>query len=214
MSDPTTPRQYLAYLKARFSGGLTNAQALAVLTAFGWFTGTVDAAVRAGMPVQLASAYLLPLGILARLRLTACGWRLPGNRLAAPTDAAHWARPFERRMWEALETYIDLNPLEQGTRFNERLAAGDPAELRTALSAVQTELDIIAAEKADHCEPYFVPRRVGVVPGFDPICVASVEARRRGEQLQDNLRRRPAWPLLLGLLLIAAYAKGRRDERR
>jgi hypothetical protein len=124
----------------------------------------------------------MPLGVLARMRLRACGWQKPGDQLAPP-DATWWTGIYGGPLWAPLATYA-VTASKAGHddwTYSETLAAADVASLDTELGNVRDDLAFIQSEKADICEAYFVPRVVGVQPVANLVCIAQIAAGKQGK---------------------------------
>lgn len=201
----TTAQQLLQELSTRYPRP-TNAQALAALRAFGHATSSAEAAERAGFPSSTARSFCLPLGILPRMRLRAAGWRKPGDAIRVSTSD-EWTAPYDGALWEPLGTFVDQaakTSIEQGAHLDEDLARADSPALAQAADDLAAELAIIREALADRCEPFFVPRRRGAMPVPNTVCMASIEARRRGKDIP--VPRRAAVPWWAWAVLIYALA--------
>lgn len=177
----------------------TNAQALAALRAFGWATGTADAAIAAGIRPTVARAFCLPLGVFPWLRLRTGGWRKRGGKLR-DAESPLWREPFDGAVWNVVGTFVDeVAKLEragalpggaQGAQWNDRLAAADPVAVAEALEELAGELAVLHEEKADVCQAYKVPRSRGVLPKADPVCLGTIAIARRAKDVEKIIPRR------------------------
>lgn len=138
-----------------------------------------DAAMRAGIGEQAAVRFCLPLGVLARLRLVACGWKNPGDKFKLATDAAWWKRPHDlpNTFWPTLGTWVDL--CEAGNvggnwAFNQAIADGDPTALSSELAGAEDDLRAIELAKADVCLPFLPANKRGVLPSGNTACLARI----------------------------------------
>lgn len=157
----------------------TNAQALAALNAA---FEPVDIDHADGYARDTAQRWVMPDGILPRMRLVACGWKNPGDRFRAAEDAAWWARPYELPMWVPLLTYAQTSEKagQVGWLWDDAMARGDSTALSHGIISAQSELDKIVAARSDKCLPYFVPKRAGVQPLPNKPCLVALAAARKG----------------------------------
>jgi hypothetical protein len=172
----------------------SNCQALATLAAV-FDAGDIPTAEAAGWEHFTAQGWFLPDGILATMRLRACGWQSAGDKLRASDDHAWWDAPYDGALYVPLTTYVKTHPTADAEfTFTEQLALGDPNALETELHNVQADLDIITEAFSDVCRPYLVPIRAGIQPQLDVPCAVAVSARRKADPnklfpLPDLIRR-------------------------
>lgn len=164
--------------------------ALAALGAV--FNGTSEQGTKAGLTSLVAERFMLPLGVIPRLRLLACGWRNPGDKFKRADDAAWWKTPHisGTNFWATFGTYVDK--LEQTNvggnwNFDQRIVDGDAAAISTEIAAAQDDLEHIQAAKADVCLPYFTVTKRGALPDPNLVCLAKIGAPKIIEPLKPAL---------------------------
>lgn len=164
-------------LSARFPKP-SNAQALAALAAL--FEVDVATAEAAGWDHFVAQAWFVPLGILPRMRLNACGWKGAGDRFHDATDSAWWDKEYDGPLWVPLATYVKTHPTAASQWFlDEQLVLGDSTSLSTELGNVTADLAAVVGAFADKCQPYLVPRVLGVQPIASIACLTLVAGRQK-----------------------------------
>lgn len=211
-----TPSEQFSSLSKRYPRP-SNAQALAVLDAVFEFVDA-DSGERAGLPTPVARAFLHPLGIIPRMRLLACGWTKPGDKFRKASDRAWWTKRYQHPLWEPLGTWIDsLAHSDVGQRamvFEEAIANAEPAALSRELATAVEDLRIIRAANADICAPFLIPRRRGVMPEANIVCITRIEAGDKLEKHKEPIEAifRPAlpWWVVVGLVFVASKVIDRR----
>lgn len=188
----------------------SNCQALATLAAV-FDAPDVPNAVQFGWDAGIAQGWFLPDGVLATMRLRACGWESKGDTLPAKHDHAWWNAPYSGALYVPLLTYVQTHPSADAEfTFNEQLALGDPESIQVEVANVAGDLTIITQAFSDVCRPFLVPIRPGVQPQLDIVCAATVAARRKVDPnkafpLPDAVRRaKQASADALKLVAIAA----------
>jgi hypothetical protein len=169
----------------------TNAVALAALGAV-WEANDAAAAITAGLPENVANAYMKPLGVLARLRLIACGWENPGDKFKNADDTSWWQRPYKmpKVMWGTLGTYVDIlakSNVGGNWTFDENVANGDGWAISREVSNANADLQVIQAAKADVCLPFLPREKRGVLPTPNPACIARINAGKQMEKIKPAL---------------------------
>lgn len=160
-------------MRSRFPNP-TNAQAVAALDAL-VPQSDAPAAIARGWNVDVASSWLLPDGILPRMRLLAWGWTKPGDRFKSPSDRAWWGKRYQYPLWNPIETYVDQAERQDGTDssgfvgWDDDLAAGDEAELSRSMPAVVH--DDLPAAMAKPCPEWLIPPGRGMAPIPNPSCL-------------------------------------------
>lgn len=170
-----SPIDIIASLRSRYPNP-TNAQALAALEMFG--DRTVEE-VRGALPgdsltsaatieyLDAVGRFLLPDGVLPRMRLLAWGWTQPGDKFKSPADGGWWKRIYDYPLWNVIDTYILY---QQGDLyFDHELAAGDQGELSRSLAAV-VQYDLPPVQEAP-CPRYLIPPGKRQLPIPNPACV-------------------------------------------
>lgn len=177
-----------------------------------------EAGEQAGLPTSTARAFLHPLGIIPRMRLLACGWTKPGDKFRKADDKAWWTKRYQHPLWEPLGTWIDsLAHSDVGQRemiFEEAIANADPAAISRELPTAVEDLAIIKRANADICAPFLIPRRRGVTPEANIVCITRIEAGDQLERNRDKIETifRPAlpWWVVVGLVFVASKVIDRR----
>lgn len=211
-SDPTSNIDSLSRSVPR----PTNAQALAALEAQ-WEATDKDAAVAGGFPEDVAEAYFMTLGILPRMRMLACGWTKPGDKMRLPTDAAWWAATYAHPLWAPLWTYANQVRASGATRpwsMDPQLASGEPGALSHSILGVASELAAITRLGHDVCAPYLIPRVRNVLPQPSAVCIARIGAKKKkddrdkdtGERKRDEKVRAATNTGVVLLVGFAVYA--------
>lgn len=182
-----------------------------MLNTFREWTNADDARA-GGIADVFASAYMMPLGILPRMRLLAFGWEKPGDTLRQPTDRAWWSKRYTsggfapRKLWEPLSTYVDKVVPNTTPHFPEDVAAMDATALARQRNATASELEDIQRVKADICAPFIIPARRGVVPTPETVCIARIEAARQGDKSKPLIPSRPGlpWWVIAGIAILVS----------
>jgi hypothetical protein len=215
-TDPLT----LINAASRAFPNATNAQALAACeTLMEW--DSADSGAKAGIPADAAQAFLMPDGILPRMRFLACGWVNPGDRFKSPTDSGWWGKAYGRPLWEPLRTYAKLlksaRAGQDTFRWNDKLSEGDAAELSQSMLAASSELVAITNMGHDVCAPFLIPRVDDVMPQPNAPCLVRLgiedkrkerdkERKERKEEKQSEQTKTKATVLLLlGVAYIVAF---------
>jgi hypothetical protein len=152
--------------------------------------------VKIGDPkTKWAEPWMLPFGVLPRMRLAACGWTKPGDAFKAFDDAAWWSAPFEMRapfslpavsVWTALATYaatVEVNAKDVTWILTQALFDGDSSSISTELANIADDLSAIsvkqkgAAASPAECAPYVAIARAGAQPIINPACITKVNDR-------------------------------------
>ncbi len=129
--------------------------------------------VRIGLRSDVAESFLLPDGVLPRMRLLAWGWTKKGDKFKSPSDTAWWKARYQFPLWAPLETYLD-----QATRsgneppavvWDDDLASGDAAELSRSLPQV-VQGDLPPVFEAP-CPKWLIPPARGMLPIPNPACI-------------------------------------------
>jgi len=151
---------------------------------------------------NFARGFLLPDGVLPRMRLLAWGWEKPGDKFKSPSDASWWKRRYQFPLWAPLETYLD-QVARQGheppvLQWDDDLAAGDPAELSRSLPSV-VQYDLTAVSEAP-CPKWIIPPSRGMLPIPNPKCFEK-PVREVIDKLRPQSGGFPWWIIVVGLLL-------------
>lgn len=197
----------------------TNAQVMAVLDGALWEASDSAGAVKSGLPSDLAEMYFVPYGILPRMRLLACGWTNPGDKLREPTDV-WWTQPYKggvhARVWEPLAAYAAKMAAAGRTKgfvLDQDMWLAHPAALSQAIADVSSELRAISAAGADVCAPWFIPR-VAVLPQPNAACQIRLGLGRqvddeKGKLIDKEKERRDGRGqsalVLLGVVYLVAF---------
>lgn len=166
--------------------------------------------IRVGLREDVARSFLLPDGVLPRMRLLAWGWTKPGDRFRSPSDASWWKARYQYPLWAPLETYLD-----QATRsgneppavvWDDDLAAGDQAELSRSLPQVVGQ-DLPPVNEAP-CPKWLVPPGRGMLPVANPACLPGDKIRDEIDKVHGRGGTDYSWLLwvVIGIMLL--------DERR
>jgi hypothetical protein len=190
-----TTSQAISSLSKRFPKP-TNSVALAAIGAV-WEATSADAAKKEGLREDIADAFLLPLGVLPRMRLLAVGWTKPGDSFKSAQDAGWWKRPWHKGgdyLWNPLATWaaaIQKAGLGGNFGFDEEIAKGYPEAISDAIAGVRVDLKLIQDARADICAPYLIPRVKGVIPDPQVVCLARVAAEQNRERIEEEVRKSP-----------------------
>jgi hypothetical protein len=142
------------------------------------------------MPIGVAldaltvDAFLNPTGVIPRIGLLAFNHEAADDKLADPTDAAWWGKPFKFSLWNMLGTYASQVEKAGSTGadfdFDEDIARGDAIAIRTrGQPSVEADLREIREAGWHKCAPWILPRSgaAGDKPGKWPVKnVACVKA--------------------------------------
>lgn len=183
----------------------TNATAAALL----WTYGTLPAFSHSTKLV----AYRVPGGAMERLMWLAAGYRRPGDKFRAATDAG-WLKPFPdpRGLYQELElmarAYDNEHPVDVEPVFASGMAAAIPAQMKAFLTLAWETLESARATGKEPMPP-------GVkLPGKKPIPRPTLPPPDVIPKPPLPLPRGPRVSGGLVLLLLAALAWGTRKGRR
>jgi hypothetical protein len=145
----------------------TNAIALAILDALPQHPTSTEATA-AGVPQQLAEAFLPPRGIFPWMRLIAHGYN--DGQMRDPSDSEWYLSPYPLNLYEPAGTWADIMAGSNATGFSwdEQLAEGNSAAVAQSLVASASELQDIVEKEA--CPKFIVPRVRGMPPTPNPQC--------------------------------------------
>ena len=171
----------------------TNAQALAACVAPFEISGGV--AFPADAKTKWAQPWMLPVGVIPRMRLAACGWTKPGDVLKAADDAAWWGAPFEMRapfslpkvsVWVTLATYVatvEANAHDTTWVLTQSLFDGDSSSISTELANIADDLAAMMVKPKGStaafgdCAPFVAIPRPGAQPVLNVPCLTSLRDR-------------------------------------
>lgn len=147
----------------------TNAIALAVLDALPQHP-TATEAVAAGVPEQLAQAFLPPAGIFPWMRLVACGIDPAAGTVRDASDDSWWLADYALPLYPAAGTWADVmaGSGADGFSWDDQLAEGSSAAIAQSLVTSAQELRDVVEQEA--CPKFIVPKVRGMPPIPNPEC--------------------------------------------
>lgn len=191
----------------------TNAVALAATSAV-YLPGDWTAGVKAGLGEYAAHSFLMPAGVLARMRLLAGGWTNPGDRFKEEASS-WWGQPYKYALWNPLTTYqslLDKAGIDAPFAWDDSLAAGNQAAIVNALELAKEDLDNIVRAGRSKCPPYIIPTGVGVMPMPNPVCPPD-KVEDVAKIPVEVIQRASEIPWWFWLVLVAAVAASKKDKR-
>jgi len=197
------PLEALLSLASRFPSP-TNAQAVAALDSFS--QSDADSMIRVGLREDVARSFLLPDGVLPRMRLLAWGWTKKGDKFKSPSDAAWWRSRYQFPLWAPLETYLQQASASgnepPAVVWDDDLAAGDQAELSRSLPQV-VQGDLPPVFEAP-CPKWLIPPGRGMLPIINPACVDPQPVRDEIDKVHRRGGTDYSWVVwvILGILML------------